>query len=540
MRARGWGAAWVAVLGLGGCARESACPRCDTIVIAAIGEPRSLLPPLVVETVGRDISDQVFERLADLGPGAAPIDSTAYRPGLASRWERVDSLTWRFQLRPGARWHDGRPVTPEDVQFSFEAFSDAGLDAPARTYLAGEIRVEPEGTDRVLVRFRRAYPEQLYDATYHVRVIPAHVWRSVPRAAWAADTSLSRLVGSGPYRVAAWDRGASLTLVADSSRTPRARIGRAIWRFAEDPDAALNMILAHEADLLEVVGPPDRVARVEGDPAFRTIRYPSAAYGFLGFNVAARRARGQTERRAPHPLFGDREVRRALTMAVDRAAVARAVFGSDAKVPPGPMSQLLWIWDDHIAVLPYDTAQASRTLDRAGWVRGREGIRQKGGLALAFDILVPATSGARRRIAEMLQETWRTLGARVTVTAVDFPVFQERLGQGRFDTYLGAWLDEPSPRGLADQWTADGIGAINYGRYVNPVFDSLFRRAAQLGAVGPARAAWREALDTLNADAPAIFLYAPTNVAAASRRIEGLEVNPYSWLSGLPAWRLVR
>jgi len=140
----------------------------------------------------------------------------------------------------------------------------------------------------------------------------------------------------------------------------------------------------------------------------------------------------------------------------------------------------------------------------------------------------------------MLQETWRTLGARVTVTAVDFPVFQERLGQGRFDTYLGAWLDEPSPRGLADQWTADGIGAINYGRYVNPVFDSLFRRAAQLGAVGPARAAWREALDTLNADAPAIFLYAPTNVAAASRRIEGLEVNPYSWLSGLPAWRLVR
>lgn len=86
-----------------GCSGKPACTRCDTIVIAATGEPSSLLPPLVVETVGRDISDQVFERLADLAPGGAPVDSTAFRPRLADRWERIDSLSWRFHLRPGAR-----------------------------------------------------------------------------------------------------------------------------------------------------------------------------------------------------------------------------------------------------------------------------------------------------------------------------------------------------------------------------------------------------------------------------------------------------
>jgi hypothetical protein len=76
------------------CSREPPpCEKCGTVVIAAVVEPTALLPPLVTETVGRDIGDQVFERLAELAPGAAPIDSTAYQPRLASRWERLDSVT---------------------------------------------------------------------------------------------------------------------------------------------------------------------------------------------------------------------------------------------------------------------------------------------------------------------------------------------------------------------------------------------------------------------------------------------------------------
>jgi peptide/nickel transport system substrate-binding protein len=93
------------------CGRDRTdCGRCGTVVIAATGDPSHLLPPLAYESVARDIGDQVFERLADLAPGGTPIDTSAYRPALATRWERVDSLTWRFHLRPGARWQDGQPV----------------------------------------------------------------------------------------------------------------------------------------------------------------------------------------------------------------------------------------------------------------------------------------------------------------------------------------------------------------------------------------------------------------------------------------------
>jgi ABC-type transport system substrate-binding protein len=99
-------------------------------------------------------------------------------------------------------------------------------------------------------------------------------------------------------------------------------------------------------------------------------------------------------------------------------------------------------------------------------------------------------------------------------------------------------LDEPSARALADQWTRAGWGNLNFGRYGNPVFDSLLGEAGRTSDIIHARRLYGEAMDTLNADAPAVFLYAPSNVAAISRSLDGVEINPFSWLSGLPEWRV--
>ena len=498
---------------------------------------------MAFETVARDIGDQVFERLAELPAGRAPLDSSAYLPRLASHWERIDSLTWRFHLRPGARWHDGQPVTAGDVVFSFEAFVRPALETTAGEQLRGRLRAEAQDSATVLIHFTTFYPEQLFDATWHVRVLPAHIWTTIPDSTWGADTTLGHLVGSGPYRVSSWIRGQSLTLEADPGFRPQPAIRRAIWRFAEDPDAALNLILSHEADLMEAVGSVERVQRVERDTLFEARRYPSAVYGFLGYQLSAvgrEGATGQSTARGRGRLspLSDRAVRRALNMSVDRARIARAVFGPDTKAPPGPMSQLLWLWDDSIATLPFDSAVAARELDSAGWRRDAGGQRRKSGKMLGFDILVPTTSLTRKAVAQVLQESWRGIGATVTVTAVDFPVFQQRLGKGEFDSYVAAYLDEPSPRSLGDQWSRSGWDALNYGRYANPQFDRLLQEVMDATTPEAARLAWREAMDTLNADAPALFLYAPTNVAAVARRLQGVAIDPYSWLSGLRDWRL--
>ena len=520
----------ILLLLLTGCFGErtgSACAACATVQVAAVREPPAILPPLVQETVGRDIGDRVYERLATMLPGGATIEAASFRPALAERWERADSLTWRFTLRPGARWHDGRPVTADDVVFSFEVYADTVLGAMAGSALEG-VRASAVDSATVEVRFPRPGTEQLYDATWHVRILPRHVWAEVPRDAWVADTSLARLVGSGPYRVASWQRGQSLTLDADTARAGSPEVRRLVWRFTADPEAALNLVLSHEADLLETVGGDDAAARVAADTSLRLVRYPAAVFGFLGFRLTDGRG-------AVHPVFGDRAVRQALTLATDRAGLARALVGEGATVPAGPMSRLLWIAGEGASVPASDTAAAAAQLERAGWRRAGE-WRAKAGRSLSFDILVPSTSTLRKRYAEALQAAWRPLGVEVSVTAVDFPVFQERLGEGDFDSYIGAYLDEPSPRGMVEQWTRRGIGALNHGRYASAAFDAAVDSALAAPDLATARRQWRTALDTLAADAPAIFLYTPQQRAAVSRRIGGVEINPFSWLEGVEKW----
>jgi peptide/nickel transport system substrate-binding protein len=510
-----------------GCRERAACERCDTLVIAATGEPTALLPPLVQETVGRDVGDFVYERLAVLRPGAAPVDSSGFDPGLAARWRRIDSLTWRFELRPNARWQDGTPVTPEDVRFSFEAYADTALGAPAGVQLAG-VTVEADGPAAVRIRFPRPGPEQLYDATWPVRILPRHRLDSIPRARWGADSSVAQVVGSGPYRLTQWQRGQFLRLERIDSTGGGIR--NLVWRFTEDQDAALNLVLAGEADVVETLTSAAARDRAGRDSAVRLVPYPAAVAGFLGFRHADRAGR-------PHPILADRTVRRALTLALDRPTLVSAILG-DARVPPGPISRAVWIWDDSVRTLGYDRAAAERLLDSAGWMRGPTGARARQGRPLAIDILIPSTSGLRKQLAEAIQQQWKAAGVVASITAVDFPVFQQRLGQGRFDAMIGAYLDEPSPRSLADQWTRDGFDGLNQGRYDNPGFDALLARASRTADPALARRLWREALDTLNADPPAIFLYTPTNVAAISTRVDGVTIDPFSWLAAAATWRL--
>src|SRR5207249_4699148 len=94
-----------------------------------------------------------------------------------------------------------------------------------------------------------------------------------------------------------------------------------------------------DADAVEVLVTPDNVQRARADTALATYPYKGSAYGYVGFNLAA-----PGDSTKPHPLFGDRDLRRALVMATDRERVLRNVFGDLAKVPPGPLSQLWWIW----------------------------------------------------------------------------------------------------------------------------------------------------------------------------------------------------
>ena len=292
-------------------------------------------------------------------------------------------------------------------------------------------------------------------------------------------------------------------------------------------------MIAGDADAVEVLGPPDNVKRAQVAANLALYPYRGELYGFLAFNLSTN---GDTTK--PHPLFGDRQLRRALAMAVDREGLRKSVWGDLAQVPPGPLARLWSIWDPETRQLPYDTAQAARMLTWLGWRDSNgDGIRDRDGQPLAFRILVPTTSALRRQYAVLLQEQFRRIGADVQLDEVEFSVFDQRTQAGRFDAAVIARQADPTPTSSLPQvWTT--AGRSNAGRYASPVFDRLVDQASAAPRRDAAKALWRRAIETLNQDAPAVFLYAPDNVAAVNRRVTDVVIRPDDYWALVRTWRI--
>ena len=291
--------------------------------------------------------------------------TAAYRPALAASWERVDSLTWRFHLRPGARWQDGQPVTSEDVRFSFEAFSrfrdrctGAALPRPASPWCRRTRPRSSSASPRRPPSSSTTPPSTSASsrATSGPRTAKADLGRR--HVAWRTSSGAAP-IGSRNGSAAS-SCGSRPTRPAGAAPPP---IRRAIWRFAPDPDAALNLVLSHEADLLETAGSPDA-------PGPRRARHLAAPRPVRLGRLRIPRVpdRRRAEGRAA-PDLSDAPTRRALALAVDRRTLARSVFGQRGKGAARADVAAALDLDDSIRLLPFDTVQADRALDAAGWRR---------------------------------------------------------------------------------------------------------------------------------------------------------------------------
>lgn len=521
-----------------GCERPGGCTGsyCGTVIDAAIGEPGTLLPPSSEDIVARDIGELLFLKLADVGLSTNTVGDEDFQPLLAERWEWDGPLTLVFHLDPRARWQDGQPVTAADVAFTFDAYNDSAVASPYRAQLKRIASVTQRDSLTAVFRFREHYPEMFYDAVYHMRILPAHLLRPVPRDQWKTAPFGRQPVGDGPYRFVRWQPAQAIEFVADSTFfLGRPPIRRLVWRFTPDLQVAITQVVADQADVREQLVTPENVQRVRAAQQITLYPYRGNIYTYFGFNL---RANGDTSK--PHPIFGDREVRRALTMAIDRAKLVKSTLGELGKVPPGPMSSLLWIWDPEIRQLPFDTVQAARILNARGWRdHDGDGIRDRDGQPLAFRIVVPTTSVLRRQYARLMQEQFRAVGVRADIDEVEFSVVTQRVSTGRFDTAILSRSNDPSPStGIAQSWTRPGIGGSNFSRYANPEFDHLVDRAVAAPTRDRARPLWRAAMEIINADAPAIFLYSIDNMAAIHSRITNVQIRPDSWAALLRTWRI--
>jgi len=504
-----------------------------TIVIVVGQEATAPVPSIGTGRANQDVADLLFLRLARIGRDLVTSGDRGFLPELARSWSRRDSLTLVFDLDPRARWHDGTPVTTRDILYAFRRARDPKLDPQRALLLRNIAEVSADGDRRVVIRFARAYAEQFYDATWHVQPLPAHLLDSIPADRLSSSRFVQQPVGNGPYRWVRRDPGQRLELAGEPGFfLGRPKLDRVVFLLARDPEAQLNLLLDGTGDALENITPIANADRLRARPELRVLPVPTFSVGYLLMNQRAYGDRSQ-----PHPILSDRDVRRALAMALDRPALVRSTFGDFATVAEGPVAQLHWIRDPNARASRFDPGGATALLTSRGWRDSDgDGILDRNGVPLSLRLNFPAPSAPRAMIAAQVQEQLRRIGVRVELVRLDGPVWAERRGKGEFDIDFSSASMDPSPSGLVQSWSCAGRSGSNVAQYCNPAVDSLLERA--IAGRGDARRTWREVVRTINEDAPAVFVYAPVTAMAVHRRYADVEVRPESWWSSLWRWRV--
>jgi peptide/nickel transport system substrate-binding protein len=499
------------------------------VVIAALGDVTTPIPTVNDNQTNFDVVNLLFLRLAELGPTLTTVGDRGFRPMLARSWQRRDSVTLVFDLDPRAVWHDGVPVTAEDVVFSYQRAKEASDLARALRRVQS---VTAEGQRRVIFRFTRAYGEQLYDATFQLLIIPSHLLRSIPRDSLATSAFAQHPVGNGAFRWVRRVPGQLVELAAfDQFFLGRPRINRVLFRVAPDPDARLNLLLSGEADIAQSLALPAE-ARVRQQPELQVIPVISTGITYGLFN---QRARGDRSR--PHPILADAVVRRALVLALDREAMTRSVYGGHAKVPDGPVPQAFaWVDVPGYRTAAPDTARARALLASAGWQDSdADGTLDKNGIPLELSVQAPNRTPQRPMLAQQMQARFRQIGVKLNVEIIEGAMWLDRRNKGEFDIDMSNAILDPTPSGWNWSWSCEGAGQSgrNVGSYCNPRIDSLLERAVAERNPIPA---YREILGLIRQDVPAIFLSAPSTVVAVHRRYRNLHFRPESLLLSLREW----
>jgi peptide/nickel transport system substrate-binding protein len=471
-------------------------------------QPNTLDPIVSAQYIENYIEEAIFDGLTvlddrgDLRPDLAVAVPTKRNGGISA-----DGTTITYHLRHGVRWQDGAPFTARDVAFTFAKMRDPHVPFALATWYGIVKSLATPDLYTVVVRLLTpssdATSELFVNGEYGM-IVPEHLLRDA--GTFQRDPFGGAPVGTGPYRVERWERGATLDLRANPHYFRGApHIDRLRLVFVSDQNTLAVQKRTGELDFVANL-PLTQISTFKNSPQ-QTVRVVPTYY--LDYVVANVRT----------PPFDDVRVRRALSLALDRAALARTTFHGAATaaasmVPP---------WSRFVAhsAAPTgrpDLAAARALLDAVGWRPDPDGIRSKNGARLAFPLTTIAGQTVLLNAAVELQAQWRAVGIDAQLRPLQSTVLfgpDGVLRNGRFAAAFINYGELPWPD-LTDNVASAALPphGANYAGYVDRDVDRWLRESRAADDLAARRPIVAKLTARLRYDVPLIpvvwesFLYA--------------------------------
>lgn len=501
-----------------------------TVIYGEISDLENMAVLISSDVYTSRIGGLIFESLR----GGNPIDGSA-TPGLADSWELAeDGLTYTFHLNPNITWHDGTPFTANDVSFSFDATLAEDTLSPRRStvlQVLDSYRVVDDVTFEIVANdYWATFLENTVD---QFAIVAEHIWGDIPPAEWGqADPSTGLVpelvVGTGPFLFQERVIGESVTLVKnpdywDTTQVPV--IDTFIFRVVGEDAALLAALETGEVDIADV--PFADAPTLEGRDDLTILAYDTTSLNYFSLN----------HKNPETPFFDEIPVRQAMMYALDRQLLSEQVYNGYAVQADGtqPTLSVAYSPEETNTVYNYDPEMAMQLLEDAGWVVGDDGVREKDGVRMTFELLYTEGVATYTQQLPYMQEAWTAIGMEPVLQAVPFQTLTDS---------VDAYTHQAVVWGF--QWSIDGGQGVmfrcdalrpqgfNSFEYCNPEYDALDTEAEKTLDPEARIDLLIEASNIVNDEAVAGILVFRQTTTGHRATLHNFYPNGYSYLWSIP------
>lgn len=469
---------------------------------------------------------------------------------------RKEECAFWFTIRPGVTWHDGKPLTAQDVKFTFETITNVNVDAPGLRQLYLDVESCAIEADGATLHFRSRKPfYNQFEALGGLALVPRHIFNPEQYGGDAVAFAKAfnehpyreKPTANGPYRIKEWKKGQSLTLERApdywASKLPAGTLPK--WS-PEMPwlDEIQYILISEKATAIKELekGNIDADMDIEPDtwgmastqtPEFTANYVRAKRFGFLYTFIALNNNR---------PIFKDPETRRALALLIPREQIGKDIYFGLSQPVSGPFYAKGPGYNRDVPQVPYDPRAARTALRKAGWLdRDGDGIVEKeidGAMVpFEFEYMIHGAREYHQKVADIVKESVEQAGIKMTIRKIDFNVLMDKTRDQDYDAARAAWgADiEPDPFQIWHSSQAENKGS-NYVAYRSERADRLMEELRE--TFWPPRR-WeiaREIHAIIAEDQPAIFLEGFYETYFYNRKLRGVKLYPSQYPYDFREW----
>lgn len=496
-------------------------------------EPTMIHPVMSTDVPARDVKGYISDSL--LG---RDIETWDWEPRLAERYEiSKDGKVFTFYIRKNAVFHDGKPVTAEDVKFSFEMIFEPKYKAQHLIpYLEGISKVEVVDTHTVRATAKDSYFKN-FDVIATLEVVPKHVYGDVEKSMKMTRT----YVGAGPYTLDKYDRGQMILAKRFDKwyghQVPELKgyynFGTITFRFYTEENVILERAKKGDLDYIDLRA-ESYVKKTNGDPWGKTIfkkkveNSAPKSYGYIGWNFRKE-------------LFQDKNVRIALAHLLHREEMNKKFRYDMGELARGPAYNRSEFASPKVKAIEFNPKKATELLAKSGWKdTDKNGILDKtvNGKKMEFKFTLLHPAKDTEKYWTMYKEDLKKAGIELEIMYREWNSFIKLLDDGNFDACALAWGASDIDWDPKQIWHSSGAvpGGSNFIYYKNPQVDKLIDEARLTVDKNKRNKMLREVYEKIALDAPYAFLFNDRFELYAVSKKTQQPADTFKYSIGLTTW----